>query len=133
MIKVCTSSVNPASKLFYCSICVMYNRANCALNFLLLKSYISCNDSLVYPKIHYANLFSGKLVNELHNCIEKHPDLIQSPNVSDSLFVKINGTHVNKWKHLIQVSVLELHNDLMLPIYQGGLFGLRTADRKVYI
>ena len=49
----------------------------------------------------------------------KHPHIIVSPNVSDSILVKINGTIVKKWKHLTQISIRDLHNDIILPIYQG--------------
>ena len=45
----------------------------------------------------------------------------------------MNGTIVNKKKHILQISVQELHNDTILPIYQGGLFGAITVDGKVCI
>ena len=32
------------------------------------------------------------MVNELHDWMEKYPHIIQPPNVSDSLFIKTNGT-----------------------------------------
>ena len=35
--------------------------------------------------------------------------------------------------NLIQISVLELHNDLILPIPQGGFFGARNVDGKLCI
>ena len=47
------------------------------------------------------------------------PHVIHSLNVKYSLFVKINGTLANKQKHLLQISVLELQNDIILPIYEG--------------
>ena len=72
-----------------------------------------------FPKRHYNNIFSEKLVNKLHYWIEKHPHLILPPNVSDSLFVKINGTLVKNHNYIPQISVLELHNDMILPIFQG--------------
>ena len=117
MKKVCTYSVKSSSKLFPCSICAIYNRVNCAQKQrLALKSYIPGINSLVYTKRHYDNYFTVKPVNELHEWIEKHPHVIQSPNISDSLFSKINGTLVNKQNHLLQVSVRYLHNDMILPI-----------------
>ena len=48
-----------------------------------------------------------------------YPRVIHSHNVKDSLFVKINGTIVNKQKHILKISVQELHNGTILPIYQG--------------
>ena len=74
-----------------------------------------------------------KKVNELHDWIEKHPHIIQYQNISDPLFVKINYTLVKKQKNLLQISVWELHNDLILTIYQGGSFGTRNVDRKLCI
>ena len=62
-----------------------------------------------------------KKVYKLHAWIEKHPRVIHSPNVSDSLVFKINGMHVKKQKHILQISVRELHNDMILPIFQGGV------------
>ena len=49
------------------------------------------------------------------------------------LSVKINGTLVEKQKHLLQISVQELHNDIILLISEDGFFGARTDDRKVCI
>ena len=92
-------------------------------------SYIQGNNSLIYPERHYDNIFSEKLVNELHERIQKHPHVIQSANVSDSLLVKINGTLIKKQEHMLQISVRELYNDLILPIYQGCFFD----EKKYYI
>ena len=62
----------------------------------MLKSYIPGINSLIYSNRHYDNLFYGKLVNELYDWTEKHPNAIQSTHVSDSLSVKIDGNMVNK-------------------------------------
>ena len=50
-------------------------------------------------------IVSENIVNKLHDWIEKRPHVIKSPNVSDSIFVKFNGTIVNKQKHPPQISV----------------------------
>ena len=63
-----------------------------------------------------------KKFNELHEWIEKHPHVIQLTNVSDSLFVKINGTLVKKQNNLLHISVQYLHNGLILPISQADFF-----------
>ena len=77
MIKVRKSSINSSSTLFYCSICAMYNIFYCAQNkSLMLKSYIPGINTLVFIKRHYDNIFSEKLVNELHAWIENHPNVI---------------------------------------------------------
>ena len=98
----------------------------------MLKSYIPGVNSSVFPMQHHNNIFPEILVNGLHEWMEKHPNVIQFPNISYSLFVKINGTLVKKQKHIIQVSVQELHNDIILPIYQG-FFCARTGNGKLFI
>ena len=65
---------------------------------------------------YYEDINFLKIVNDLHSCIENQPHVIHLPNLKDSLFVKINGTLVNKQKHLLQIPVQELHSDIILPI-----------------
>ena len=74
-----------------------------------------------------------KPVNELHDWIENHPQVIHYPNVSDSLFFKINDNLVKKQKHILQISVWELQNDMILPIYQMYVLGARNFYGKVCI
>ena len=40
---------------------------------------------------------------------------------------------VNKKKHLLQISVRELHNDIILKNPQGGFLGAITVDGKLCI
>ena len=106
MRKVRTSSVNSSSTLFSCSIYAMYNKVNRALKKrLMLNLYLPGINTPVFQKRHYDNIFYKKLVYELHAWIENHPHVIQSPNVSDSLFVKINGALLEKHNHLLQISL----------------------------
>ena len=63
-----------------------------------------------------------KPVIELHAWIENDAHVIKSPNVKASLFVKIVGTLLKKQKHLLQILIQEMHNDMILPIYEGGFF-----------
>ena len=51
--------------------------------------------------------------------MEKHPHVIQYQKLPGSRFVKLNGTLVNKHKHLIKISVRDLQNDITLPVFQG--------------
>ena len=75
----------------------IYNNINCnKKKCLMLKSYLPGINTSIFPKIHYENILSGKIVNKLHAWIENHPHVVNYHNVSDSLFVKINGTIVNK-------------------------------------
>ena len=34
---------------------------------------------------------------------------------------------------MLQISFQNLHNDIILPIYQGGFFGARNEDDKILI
>ena len=49
------------------------------------------------------------------------------------MFVKINGTLAKKKKHLLQISVRELHNDMILPGYEGVFPSAKTVDGKICI
>ena len=52
-----------------------------------------------------------------------HPQVVQSPIVNDCLKVKIDGHTERKLvtKLLLQVSVRELHNNLVSTTIDGGL------------
>ena len=90
MRKLRTSSVKSLSTLFSYSIRVIYNIFNSSQkNCLMLKLYLTGINTSILPKRHYNNICYEKIVNELHVWIENHPHLIQSPNESDFLFVKI--------------------------------------------
>ena len=128
MKKVHTSSVKSPSTLFFCSIRATYNRVHRAQNkCLMLKSYLPGINTSNFPKRHYDNILSEKLVNELNAWIENNPRAIYYPNVKDSSSVKINGTLVNKHKHLLQISEHDLHNYTILPISKGDLFCYKNS------
>ena len=118
MRKVRTSSVESSSTRFLCSIHAIYNRVNSA------KNNVSCWNHTPQVIIHWLvqrdiiTFSSEKLVNKFYNCIEKHPHVIQSQSFSGSTFFKVNGTLLNKHNHLIQISVQDLHNDIILPVSQ---------------
>ena len=42
-------------------------------------------------------------VNELHDVIKKQPHIIQYPNISDCIFIKVNSTLLKNYKNLIQL------------------------------
>ena len=70
----------------------MYNRVNCSKKIIMLSSYLHGIHTSIFPNRHYDNIFSGKLANKLNALIENHPHVIHLPNVSESLFIKIDGT-----------------------------------------
>ena len=84
----------------------------------MLKSYLPGINTSIFTNIHDENIFSEKLLNELHTCIENQPHVIHPPNLSESLLVRVNGTLVKKQNHILLISVQELHNDMILQIYQ---------------
>ena len=99
----------------------------------MLKSYISGINSWIGPKRYSTYYFSGNIVNEQHDWIYNHPNVIQSPNVSDSICGKVNGTHEKKQKNLLQISVRDLNNGIILPVYQDGFYDARSEDGKLCI
>ena len=83
MRKLRASSVELSSTLFSCSIRTMHNIINIALKQLLgSESYLPGINTSIYPKKHHDNSFDKKQVNELYDWTEKHPRVIQYPNLS---------------------------------------------------
>ena len=98
----------------------------------MFNSYTPGINTSIIPKWHYDNIFSEKTMNELHAWIKNHPNIIYPPNIKDWLFVKINVTIVNKQNHLLQISVQDLHNDMILPLHQG-VFWVQEQLKKKYV
>ena len=92
----------------------------------MLNSYNPGHHTSIFPKRHYKNIVSKKN-SQWITWLD-----IEKP-ISDLLFEKINGTIVNKQKHLLQISVRDLQNYMILPIFQGGFFGAITVDGKLCI
>ena len=62
--KISTSLIKSSSTLFSCLIQAIYNRVYCAQNQrLMLKSFIPTINTSIFPKKHYENIFSEKLIN----------------------------------------------------------------------
>ena len=64
-----------------------------------------------------------------------HPQVVQSPIVNDCLKVKIDGHTEPKLvpRFLFQVSVRELHNNLVSNSDNGGLKEERDGDNNIII
>ena len=62
-----------------------------------------------------------------------HPHIIPYPNVSDSIFVKVNENTLKKEKNFIQISVRKLNNDLILLVCLGGFSGFKDENNRVCI
>ena len=59
---------------------------------------------------------SLELRSKVIEWLKKHPHIIQSPNFNDTLIVKDksnNGLCIREQKYLHQISIRELHNDLL--------------------
>ena len=111
----------------------MYNIFHRAQNQrLMLKSFIPAINTSIFPNKHYENIFSEKHINELHACIKNHPPVINSTNVKDSVFVKINVTLVKKQKNLLQISVRELHNEMVFTSSEGT-FLVQEYLMKIFV
>ena len=65
--------------------------------------------------------------------MDKHLNVIEYPNLSESIFVKSNGNFLNKQKHLPQKSVCELQNYIILMVYKRVFHGVRNEDVRVCI
>ena len=85
-IKVCTYLMKQSSTLFSCSVCSMNNRVHGTKKMSHVKNIHSWDQLLDLSKETLLQSFSENPVNELHDWIDKHPNVIQSPNVSDSIF-----------------------------------------------
>ena len=78
---------------------------------------------------------NDQIKKSLYNWIMHHPQVVQSPIVNDCLKVKIDG-HTEPQlvpKLLLQVSVRELHNNLVSDTEDGGLKEARDADINTII
>ena len=112
----------------------MHNRVHCAQNnFPALKSYILVINTSNFTKKHYENILTKELNNELHAWIENHPHVINDPNIKEIVFVKMDVTPVKKQNHITQISVIELHNDTILPSSEGVFSGTITVDGIICI
>ena len=58
-----------------------------------------------------------------------HPNVIQSPIVNDSILV--NGER--KQKLLRELSIREMHNEMLLPVDSGGVGCVRDVDGNVLV
>jgi hypothetical protein len=71
----------------------------------------------------------------LNQWVRDHPNVRPSPITQDTLLVKNPSTGLKEWrgKLLLEIPVRELHNDMLLPISEGGLAGVRDEDGKIII
>jgi hypothetical protein len=72
---------------------------------------------------------------KLHAWILKHPHFVDSPIARDMLLIKDpeTGLKIRSGKILLEVSVQELHNDLLELPANRGLSCSRNAEGKVLI
>ena len=76
-------------------------------------------------KKQQCNKVSDEIKADLHQWIRNHPNVVSSPSVKDVIHVKVtkdDGTTEKKKmsKLLLQVSICELHDDLMKAEHEGG-------------
>ena len=104
----------------------------------MLKTNISCWSHIflgIINKFYQRNIMrisllkSSKLIKFLDWKSPKSDTLMQCKRL---IFVKINDTIVKKQRHIPQIPVQELYNDMILSISEVFL-GARTVDGKVCI
>ena len=83
----------------------------------------------------YKTDFTDDFVKELHEWVKGHRDVIACPNGKDTLKIKMEGQKdpVLMEKLLIQISIRELHNDLVKPMSEGGFAGARDKEGNIII
>ena len=71
----------------------------------------------------------------LHNWILQHPQVVQSPIAYDCLKVSIDGHYKPQLvpKLLLQVTIRELHNSIIISPEEGGLKEARCSDNNISI
>ena len=71
----------------------------------------------------------------LDHWIRGHPNVQPSPITQDTLLVynPVTGVKERTGKLLLEISVRELHNDMLLPENKGGFAGVRDADGCIII
>ena len=76
-----------------------------------------------------------QIKKSLYNWNMHHPQVVQSPIVNDCLKVKIDVYTEPQLvpKHLFQVYVRELHNNLVSNVYNCGLKESRNEDDNIII
>ena len=99
----------------------------------MLKPYLPGTNTLIFSKRHYKIIPSGKLVNELHDWIWNHPHVINSPNVSESLFVKNQRYYCKETE--VSTSNISTRSSQWYYItnFQRIFFGAINVDSKVCI
>jgi hypothetical protein len=76
--------------------------------------------SKITPEIH----------ERLHQWIVDHPQVVQSPITNNTLLLldRESGLTIHVPKLLLEISIRELHNDLIAPPTSGGLAEARDAE-----
>ena len=71
----------------------------------------------------------------LYNWILQHPQVVQYPIANDYLKVSIDGNSEPQLvpKLLLQVSIWELHNNMVVTQEEGGIKEARYADNNIII
>ena len=69
----------------------------------------------------------------LNKWVEKHPHVTQSQIISDSIIFTFNVILFKKQKQLLQISVRDLYNDIILPVSQGKFHAASNEDSIVRI
>ena len=87
-----------------------------------MKSYIPAINTSIFPKKQYENIFTEKLINELHSWVESHPHVIHSPNVKVVAITQYFDILCSRSFHISDYNCIEkfLENNIdhESPVYQ---------------
>jgi hypothetical protein len=79
-------------------------------------------------------MLTNELVSELQHWVEKHPQVVQSPIVNDTLLImNSQGLKSPVPKLLLRIPVRELHNDMIKSVEEGGFALARNNSGTVQI
>ena len=90
---------------------------------------------LFKQKLKEHSKINEQIKKSLYNWIMHHPQVVQSPIVNDCLKVKFHGYTEPQLlpKLLLQVSVREIHNNLVSATKDGGLKEAIDEDDNIVI
>jgi hypothetical protein len=101
---------------------------------LLTQGEKDASWSRVKPRRGFTKI-TPEIREKLNHWILAHPQVVQSPITSDTLLLpdRETGLTICVPKLLLEISIRELHNDLIAPPKSGGLAEARDAEGHVII
>ena len=88
-----------------------------------------------YNKATHPYKNNQQVKNYLYNRILQHPQVVVSPIENDCIKLSIDAKVEPRLvpKYLLQVSVREQHNSMVIPVEEGGVKEARDTDNDIII